>query len=491
MTRVDLSELRIDESAVKPKRPLGPRVLAAAVIALLVAVAATFLWPLLRPVRAVATAPVRAADVASPTSTVAVAEAVGWVEPEPYPVIVKPLVAGRVERIDVLEGHAVVAGETVLASLQSAALLAAHERAAATLAERESEQGLAIAKHEQAAANLRQHAEHRSKIADARVALAEKTTALTAARGNAERLTASARAATAARQAQESLTEAGTGHPVALERARAEADAADAAAATAAAEVATVSSELDAARERLALHQELYDEPVDLEAEVAVAAAEVERAARRRDAAATDLAIAERELDWSRRVLAPVDGVVMRLIASPGETTGPEGEGIVALYDPGRLQARLDVPLDSVAGIHPGQRVELRSEVTGNEVVSGKVLRIQHETDLLKNTLQVKVRLDDPPAIWRPETLCRARFLGSGGGAETPGAELTFLVPKAAVRGETVFVFDPARGTARAVGVTVVGGDGELSLVRGELSVAQRVITDEVEDGEAVEERER
>ena len=145
MTQVDLSQLRIDESATKPKRPIGPRVLGGAVIALLAAVALTFLWPLLRPARVVTTAPVRLADVTSPTSSVATAEAVGWVEPEPYPVEIKPLVSGRVRAIHVLEGHVVKAGETVLASLDSAPLLAAHDRAKALVAERDSELAVAAA----------------------------------------------------------------------------------------------------------------------------------------------------------------------------------------------------------------------------------------------------------------------------------------------------------------------------------------------------------
>ena len=50
MSNVDLSALRIDESsAAVPKRPLGPRLLVAGVIAVTLAVAATFLWPLLAP----------------------------------------------------------------------------------------------------------------------------------------------------------------------------------------------------------------------------------------------------------------------------------------------------------------------------------------------------------------------------------------------------------------------------------------------------------
>ena len=45
MSGVDLSGLRLDERAVIPGRPLGPRLIFAALALLAVAVAATFLWP--------------------------------------------------------------------------------------------------------------------------------------------------------------------------------------------------------------------------------------------------------------------------------------------------------------------------------------------------------------------------------------------------------------------------------------------------------------
>ena len=116
----------------------------------------------------------------------------------------------------------------------------------------------------------------------------------------------------------------------------------------------------------------------------------------------------------------------------------------------------------------------------------------QHVTDLLKNTLQVKVRLEAPPAIWRPETLCRARFfrgLDLDAAQPAKAAATVFLVPKSTIRDGRVYVIEPAHGVARAIPVTVVGEDGDLAIVGGELSVTQRVIREAVADGEAVEEK--
>jgi multidrug efflux pump subunit AcrA (membrane-fusion protein) len=56
------------------------------------------------------------------------------------------------------------------------------------------------------------------------------------------------------------------------------------------------------------------------------------------------------------------------------------------------------------------------------------------------------------------------------------------------VQGGTVFVWDPAREAARGVAVEIVQRDGDDVVVRGELSVAQRVILEPVREGERVRE---
>ncbi|HIE69712.1 MAG TPA: hypothetical protein EYP98_05830, partial [Planctomycetes bacterium] len=101
-------------------------------------------------------------------------------------------------------------------------------------------------------------------------------------------------------------------------------------------------------------------------------------------------------------------------------------------------------------GIYEGQEVEITSEAIGNTIVVGVVQRLQHETDLLKNTLQVKIGLIDPPTLLRPETLCRARFLAGKQDGKVAVVS-AFRVPAAAVHQGHVFIFDPQSGTARAV----------------------------------------
>ncbi|MBK8098818.1 MAG: efflux RND transporter periplasmic adaptor subunit [Planctomycetes bacterium] len=483
MTGVDLSALRMEQQPAMPKRPLGPRLLGGLVLLLAVVVALTFAWPLLRPVRAVPMVPVRTAGTEA-AATMAMAEAAGWVEPDPFPIAVRPLVAGRIESIAVLEGATVRTGETILATLASAELVAAAERAAATLAERERELEAAMAAEAVATAQLEQLAAPRMAVAEARIEVADRQERLAAAQGAERQRRAEAVAAVAARQAQERLATAGGTYALALTRAQAAVAAAEAMAEAAAGEAAALTRELAATEQRLAIAEELLANPVELRGAATTAAAATARARAARDAAATERQITERELGQCD-VKAPIDGVVLRLLAQPGTTVGPDGDGIMTLYRPDRLRARIDVPLGSIGGIHQGQAVELRSEVLGNTIVRGIVQRLQHESDLLKNTLQVKVGITDPPPLLRPETLCRARFLGDDTTAKTTTI-VTFLVPTAAVQNDAVFVFDPAHGTARKVPVQLAGQSADGTLVRGELSVAQRVITAPVLDGERV-----
>ena len=175
--------------------------------------------------------------------------------------------------------------------------------------------------------------------------------------------------------------------------------------------------------------------------------------------------------------------------APGGGTTG----ALVSLYDPKKLQARIDVPLASVAGVGAGQEAELRVETVPGRVFHGVVSRVVSQADPLKNTLQVKVGITDPdPTLLKPEMLVRARFLAPSGAAVAAGAAAPavtrVLVPRRAVRGGAVYLYDPrGGGRARRVPVTVVAEDGDVAEVTGELGATNEAILDPVEDGDRVE----
>lgn len=490
MTNVDLSALRMrpDAAVPVPRRPLGPRLVTWFAALGAVVLAASFAWPLLRPVREVTMVQPRPADsVEGARANRVLAEAAGWIEPEPFPVEVVPLVAGRVEEVLVLEGVVVRKGETVIARLASAELSAAFERAEVAVVLREAELEAARQAHATAQQVRDQNAELRARSIEAGRAVAMAEERLAKAQGELGTARAERFATAAALQGQEALAAAGGSYPVALSRARAALEAADAVAVARAAEVAAMELQLAAERAAAALAEEAARMPVGLDGAVAVA----ERALRVAEAslqqAGAELMIARRELDWTT-VRAPMDGIVMRRMAQPGTETGPGGTPLVSLYDPNRLQARIDVPLASIGTVRDGQSVELRSEVLGNRTVPGVVDRIQRESDLLKNTMQVKVRITEPDPLLRPETLCRARFLGTAD-ADPSAARTAFLVPRGALVGGMLQTFDAGRGVARLLPVEQLGEQGDLVVVTGELSPAHLLVTEPVQDGERIRPR--
>ena len=131
-------------------------------------------------------------------------------------------------------------------------------------------------------------------------------------------------------------------------------------------------------------------------------------------AAQTDLA--RKKLALERTIIrSPVDGRVLHLHAEPGKkrmlaSDNPKSAVIVEIYDPEELQARIDVPLSEAASLQIGQPVTLTTDLLPDTKFTGEVTRIAGEADLQRNTLQAKVRLDEPDSRLRPAMLVRAAF---------------------------------------------------------------------------------
>ncbi len=163
---------------------------------------------------------------------------------------------------------------------------------------------------------------------------------------------------------------------------------------------------------------------------------------------ARDLAraeVAEAELASARtKIFSPTSGRVLALRAAPGkkvllEMDDPFSAIVATLYDPKRLQARVDVPLAQAAALAVGQRVQVVTEFLPERIFSAEVTRIVGEADLQRNTLQAKVRLLETDERLRPEMLCRARFFARTSPEKEVGqhaAVLSIMVPRSALSAE-------------------------------------------------------
>ena len=141
-------------------------------------------------------------------------------------------------------------------------------------------------------------------------------------------------------------------------------------------------------------------------------------------------------------ILSPVDGRIQRLFAAPGKKRmlamdDLESATIATLYQPEKLQARIDVPLEEAAQLAVGQPVRLRSVLLSDQVFQGRVSRIDGQADIQRNTLQAKVEILNPADKLRPEMLCRAEFLptasGSGVGSAAQASRVAIYVAESAL----------------------------------------------------------
>lgn len=180
------------------------------------------------------------------------------------------------------------------------------------------------------------------------------------------------------------------------------------------------------------------------------------------------------------RIVAPLDGRVLRLLAVPGQKKmvamdEVDSSTVAILYDPAKLQVRVDVPLADAAGLSVGQQVRIRCNLLPDEVFNGEVTRLSGEADLQRNTLQAKVRVINPAAKLRPEMLCRAEFLDTASTPNPTGSpaanvgNLAVFVPDSAISEGAVWVCDPdtKRVNRRAIVSTAETREGYRRLESG------------------------
>jgi HlyD family secretion protein len=364
-------------------------------------------------------------------------QASGWLEPDPLPVKVTALTDGFIASVHVLEGASVKEGELIATLIDTDARLA-RDAAAADLAMREAElAGLA---------NSAKATEHK---------LAAERAGLVAAEADAE-------------EAADRLARLDRTHGNAVP------------------ETERITARLDNSRRqagvrvRQALIEQGGEELGGIRQETAAMAARV---------AADKAKLAQAELDLARtRITAPFTGRVLRLLAVPGQKKmaimdDVDSSTVAVLYDPAKLQARVDVPLADAAGLTIGGPVRIRCNLLPDRPFEGVVTRINGEADLQRNTLQAKVRILNPADQLRPEMLCRAEFLepsaappapgvpGTVPGSNQPAAtgQIAVFVPESAIAGSEVWVCDPetSRVSARAIVATAESRDGYRRLDSG------------------------
>ena len=150
---------------------------------------------------------------------------------------------------------------------------------------------------------------------------------------------------------------------------------------------------------------------------------------------------------------------------------------------------RLDVAQGQISQVQPGGRVVVRTEAHPRREYHGRVARIEPLAELAKNTLTVRVTLEDPDDRLFPEMVAHATFQPAATAA-TPAAR-GLVVPAGAIGGSgaNTHVYVAERGVARRRPVTVGERVGQGVVVGSGLQSGQRVIVsnlDQLADGTRV-----
>jgi HlyD family secretion protein len=423
-------------------------------------------------------------------------QAPGWVEPDPFSISVPALADGVVREVLVLEGDHVKAGQVVAHLIDEDARLAlaaaeaqvAEHRAALDLAQVELHAAQRQWDHPVERRRAVAAAEALAREAHAELAMLELQVAAEAARAQEARdehaRLLRLRDSLAGSEAELSRWE---------QRARAAQSvlaAAQARRAVLEAQLARHEAEASAARQSLELRIEERRALDAAQAALLRARAALARAEVNRDEAQLRLA--------RMQITTPAAGIVLARLIEPGMrlTTGsddPTGSLALRLYDPARLQVRVDIPLADAQRIRVGQEAQLVTEGLPDRTFRGRVSRLVHEANIQKNTVQVKVALiesGDATAGLKPEMLMRVRFHGpSGPGAGSAGGEAqaapagyALLVPRTAVTpgaagASQVWIVDQARQAAavRHIRLGAEASDGWVQILEG-LQPGDRVI---------------
>jgi RND family efflux transporter MFP subunit len=462
-TGVDLQRLAVHrdapaERALAPPRRIWSRyVVPIGIVLGLLGVIAWSSKDALLPAHPVTIAPVIFSESAARSEGAPLFKAAGWVEPRPTAVQVPALTEGIVERLSVIEGQEVEAGQEVARLIRRDAEL--------TLADGQAMCELRDAELDSANATLAAAKTTLDSPVKLEAELAEAEAMLARIEGELASLPKQLQAAKAklliAQQDYDGKRDAGDAvSGRSRQRAKSELDAAQAALDELSAKQPRLEREqksnadrVEALRKQLALKIDEKRAVAEAEAKVAAAKAQLNQA---------HIMVDRAQLALERTIVrAPSDGVILALVAQPGKRVmgqsqlgEPEASTVVTLYDPHRLQVRADVRLDDVPKTQFGQRVRIETPAAGKPL-DGEVVSITGLTDIQKNTLQVKVSIEDPPATVKPEMLVQVTFLAPKSAEPKTDAanKLRVFVPRSLVQtteqGTRVWIADREAGVAR------------------------------------------
>lgn len=418
-SQVNLQNLAIDRKSLQgatQRRTFASTARWLTGLATAIVVAAVALWPmrdrLLAPVsKPVSSAPLSPVSAVTPKSN-SLFQCAGWVEPRPTPIIVSSLAEGVIDRLTVIEGQPVKKGDPVAYLVEQDANLAIR-LADAELAMRRSQ----VVSAEAALASAQQYftdpTPRLAAVAEAEVQLAEVETQL--ATLPAQLRAAQSRQSVTEKELQTKTAAKEAVPAISLERSKGELETAKAQQEELHRQTEFLSRERTAIAGRLQVLRRQLELKVDEKRMLAEADAALVGAQAQVVRAEAELDVAK--LGKERTIIrAPIDGHILALTSRPGSrlmglspAAMADSSTVATMYDPKQLQVRADVRLEDVSRVHVGQEVEIETPAAASPI-KGRVITVTSFADIQKNTLQVKVSIEDPPEFIKPDMLVQVAF---------------------------------------------------------------------------------
>ncbi|MDZ4852451.1 MAG: HlyD family efflux transporter periplasmic adaptor subunit, partial [Pirellulaceae bacterium] len=404
-------------------------------------------------------------------------QAAGWIEPRPTLVNVAALTEGVLEQLLVVEGQEVSAGDAVAKLIDADAQLALRQTEA-TRELRRAELRSMEADSKAAKRRIENPVHLKAALAEAESTLAKNETELAKIPFLIESAESQLKYANDNLSGKEAALGAVAGRLV--NQARSERDTIEATFNELRQRSPRLTFEIVALRARVSALAEQLRLLIEESRQLEDATAKVEAAKAK--VCESELAVELAELKLNRtKVTAPISGRVLQILAHPGtrvmgleSTAGQSSNIVVTMYDPKMLQVRADVRLEDIPLIIPGQPVLIET-ASLKEPLHGQVLQATSLANIQKNTLEVKVAINDPPLGIRPEMLVSATFLAPPNAVSDSKIDETdqrLLIPRQLIDdktdGQFVWVAD-AQGCARKrpIATGKAGTDELIEVIRG------------------------
>jgi len=163
------------------------------------------------------------------------------------------------------------------------------------------------------------------------------------------------------------------------------------------------------------------------------------------------------------RLTAPVDGVVVARLAEPG-TTVVAGQAVIRLVDPNSVWVRARIDQARAGGLRIGDRAEIVLRSQQGAPLSGRVARIDIQSDAVTEERLVGIEIEPRPAGLSLGELAEVTIV-------QPELRDALIVPSAAVKWQNhaagVWRIDGGRARYHAVKAGAQSLDGQTQILEG------------------------